>query len=63
MEFKVSQLLSLSQRLPYRINRNIMEFKDTKEQVEANLMLRINRNIMEFKDFLIISAFLVAFTN
>ena len=26
-----------------------MEFKDTKEQVEANLMLRINRNIMEFK--------------
>ena len=45
------------------INRNIMEFKDTKEQVEANLMLRINRNIMEFKDFLIISAFLVAFTN
>ena len=27
-----------------------MEFKDTKEQVEANLMLRINRNIMEFKD-------------
>ena len=47
----------------HRINRNIMEFKDTKEQVEANLMLRINRNIMEFKDFLIISAFLVAFTN
>ena len=40
-----------------------MEFKDTKEQVEANLMLRINRNIMEFKDFLIISAFLVALTN
>ena len=32
-----------------------MEFKDTKEQVEANLMLRINRNIMEFKDFLTVS--------
>ena len=62
MEFKVgwntSGIISRS-----RINRNIMEFKDTKEQVEANLMLRINRNIMEFKDFLIISAFLVAFTN
>ena len=35
-----------------------MEFKDTKEQVEANLMLRINRNIMEFKDVLVVLLFL-----
>ena len=62
MEFKDCIFLPVH-LLPVRINRNIMEFKDTKEQVEANLMLRINRNIMEFKDFLIISAFLVAFTN
>ena len=34
-----------------------MEFKDTKEQVEANLMLRINRNIMEFKDSYLFNCF------
>ena len=40
-----------------------MEFKECKIVKFDILKLGINRNIMEFKDFLIISAFLVAFTN
>ena len=34
-----------------------------RELISLSQNTRINRNIMEFKDFLIISAFLVAFTN
>ena len=37
-------------RLPPGINRNIVECKDRKDQVQAQTSVSINRNIVECKD-------------